>query len=109
MEAASRAARQPLAGLPGRQRRGGLDPRRRAVRNRRSAEREAAQAQAVRVAEAEAAGRSVNRLRDQRLYLAEVNADHWKTWVHQRLSTPLGQPGAMTLFQTQPKEHLSFA
>src|SRR5690606_1967517 len=23
--------------------------------------------------------------------------------------TPLGQPGAMTLFQTQPKEHLSFA
>jgi hypothetical protein len=38
-----------------------------------------------------------------------VNADHWKTWGHQRLSTPVGQPGAMTLFQAQPKEHLSFA
>jgi hypothetical protein len=54
-------------------------------------------------------GFHLNRLRDQRLYLAEVNADHWKTWGHQRLSAPVGQPGAMTLFQAQPKEHLSFA
>lgn len=51
----------------------------------------------------------LNRLWDQRLYLAEINADHWKTWVHQRLSTPVGQPGAMTLFHAQPTEHLSFA
>ena len=41
--------------------------------------------------------------------LAEVNADHWKSWVHQRLETPLGQPGAMTLFQAPPHEHLSLA
>jgi phage terminase large subunit GpA-like protein len=54
-------------------------------------------------------GFHLNRLRDQRLHLAEVNADHWKTWVHQRLSTPVEQPGALTLFQSQPKEHLSFA
>ena len=35
----------------------------------------------------------------QQLHLLEVDADHWKTWVHQRLATPLGSPGAMTLFQ----------
>jgi hypothetical protein len=40
--------------------------------------------------------------------LEGVSGD-WKTWVHQRLSTPLGQPGALTLFLAQPKEHLSFA
>ena len=39
----------------------------------------------------------------------EVNADHWKTWVHQRLSTPLGKPGAMSLFQAAPQEHLALA
>ena len=54
-------------------------------------------------------GFHLNRLRDQRLHLAEVNADHWKTWVHQRLSTPLGQPGALSLYQALPNEHLSFA
>jgi hypothetical protein len=51
----------------------------------------------------------VNYLRSERLKLAEVDADHWKTWVHQRLSTPIGQPGAMTLFQAGPTEHLALA
>ena len=41
--------------------------------------------------------------------LIEVDSDHWKTWVHQRLSTPLDKPGAMTLFHAQPQEHLSLA
>jgi len=45
----------------------------------------------------------------QQLHLLEVDADHWKTWVHQRLSTPLGSPGAMTLFQALPQDHLSLA
>jgi hypothetical protein len=31
------------------------------------------------------------------------------TWVHQRLSTPLDQTGAMTLFQTNPADHLALA
>ena len=45
----------------------------------------------------------------QQLHLLEVDADHWKTWVHQRLSTPLGSPGAMTLFCAAPQDHLSLA
>lgn len=49
------------------------------------------------------------RLHDTRDELLEVDADHWKTWVHQRLSTPLGESGAMTLFQAEPHTHLSLA
>ncbi len=45
----------------------------------------------------------------ERLYLLELDADHWKRWVHQRLTTPLGRPGALTLFRAQPNEHLSLA
>ena len=45
----------------------------------------------------------------QQLHLVAVDADHWKTWVHQRLSTPMGTPGAMTLFQALPQDHLSLA
>lgn len=50
-----------------------------------------------------------NLLPTGRLHLGEIDADHWKTWVHQRLSTPVGQPDAMTLFQALPQEHLSLA
>jgi hypothetical protein len=42
-------------------------------------------------------------------YRWEIDADHWKTWLHQRLSTPLGTLGAMTLFQASPQEHLALA
>ena len=51
----------------------------------------------------------MNRLRDAAFDLIEVNADHWKTWVHQRLTTPMTEPGAMTLFQADPHSHLSLA
>jgi phage terminase large subunit GpA-like protein len=54
-------------------------------------------------------GFHINLLEGSSTYLAEVDADHWKTWVHQRLATPIGQPGAMTLYAAQPSEHLSFA
>jgi hypothetical protein len=43
------------------------------------------------------------------IFLMEVDADHWKTWVHQRLATPLGQPGSMSFFQAPPYEHLALA
>lgn len=39
----------------------------------------------------------------------EVDADHWKTWVHQRLNTPMGKAGAMSLFKAPPEEHLALA
>jgi hypothetical protein len=54
-------------------------------------------------------GFHMNYIRAEQLLLVEVDADHWKTWVHQRLSTPLGSPGAMSLFQTNPQEHLALA
>jgi phage terminase large subunit GpA-like protein len=54
-------------------------------------------------------GFHINLLRAERLHLVEIDADHWKTWVHQRLTTPLNQPGAMTLYKALPQEHLSLA
>jgi phage terminase large subunit GpA-like protein len=54
-------------------------------------------------------GYHMNWLPAEQLYLVEVDADHWKTWVHQRLSTPPGHPGAMSLFQAPPQDHLSLA
>jgi phage terminase large subunit GpA-like protein len=56
-----------------------------------------------------AEGFHLNWLPAEQLHLAEVDADHWKTWVHQRLSTPLGKPGAMSLFQAAAEEHLALA
>jgi hypothetical protein len=37
----------------------------------------------------------------------EIDADHWKTWVHQRLVSPLDSAGATTLFEAKPQEHLA--
>ena len=54
-------------------------------------------------------GFHVKLLQAECLYLVEVDADHWKTWVHQRLSTAPGKAGAMTLFQAAPQEHLALA
>ena len=45
----------------------------------------------------------------EKLHLVEVNADHWKTWVHARLSSPLVSAGSMTFFEAGPHEHLSLA
>jgi hypothetical protein len=38
-----------------------------------------------------------------------MDADAWKTWIHQRLSNPLDQPGALRLYKAPPQEHLSLA
>lgn len=54
-------------------------------------------------------GYHLNWLRSEKLRLVEIDADHWKTWVHQRLVTPLDSDGAMTLFQATPQEHLALA
>jgi len=44
-----------------------------------------------------------------RVPLVEVQADHWKTWLHQRLQTPMNQPGGLTLHQAEKMDHLTFA
>lgn len=46
----------------------------------------------------------------RRVDVFEINADKWKTYVHDRLRTPLKESGAMTLFSTDDvRDHLSFA
>ncbi len=40
--------------------------------------------------------------------LLEINADIWKSYVHARLQTPIGQAGGLTLFKASPNEHLSY-
>ena len=45
-----------------------------------------------------------NFLPAEKLPLLDVDADHWKSWVHQRLATPVGSAGAMTLYAAQPQE-----
>lgn len=54
-------------------------------------------------------GFHINWLQADQVHLAEVDADHWKTWVHQRLKTPLGGAGAMTFFMASVQEHLALA
>lgn len=44
------------------------------------------------------------------VWLACVNADHWKRFVHARLQTPSGEPGAMTLWAPGSRmEHMTTA
>src|SRR4030095_6573909 len=54
-------------------------------------------------------GYHANWLPAEGLHLVETDADHWKSWVHQRLSTPLNSPGAMTLYKAAAHEHLALA
>jgi len=54
-------------------------------------------------------GYHLNWLRSEKLKLVEIDADHWKTWVHQRLVSPLDSDGAMTLFEAPPQQHLALA
>ncbi len=49
------------------------------------------------------------KLRKARIVLCHVNADFWKSWVHERLSTPAGEAGSMGLFHAPPAEHTKFA
>ena len=44
------------------------------------------------------------------VFVVETNADYWKGWLHQRLSTPIDQPGAATFYHsTDRNEHISLA
>lgn len=54
-------------------------------------------------------GFHINWLPAEELHLVEIDADHWKTWVHQRLTTPLGSVGALSFYQAPLHEHLALA
>jgi phage terminase large subunit GpA-like protein len=45
-----------------------------------------------------------------RVFVLESNADHWKSWTHQRLAVPIADGlGAMGFFHAMPREHTSIA
>lgn len=50
----------------------------------------------------------VRYVKSEGVYRREVNADHWKLYVHERLHVPKSAPGAMTWFHATTAEHLSF-
>ena len=54
-------------------------------------------------------GYHVDRLSSPPRLLVKVDSDYWKSWVHERLATPPGKPGAMALFRALPSEHTTFA
>jgi hypothetical protein len=43
------------------------------------------------------------------VYVAHVNADHWKSFAHARAAQELTAPGALTLYKSLPRDHLSLA
>lgn len=50
----------------------------------------------------------LTRVRHPRLWLVHVNADHWKGFARERLATPVGQPGSITLFDALTGGHDEF-
>jgi len=50
------------------------------------------------------------RMREDRIDLVHINADFWKTWVHERLAQPIDQPGSVCLYDSPDRnEHITFA
>lgn len=39
----------------------------------------------------------------------EINPNFWKTFMHEKLATPLGNPGSISLFKQEPFRHQLFA
>ncbi len=56
-------------------------------------------------------GYYASRIEAEQLWLFHVNADHYKTFLHERLKTPVDGAGAMLLFNPadDPKAHTSLA
>jgi len=54
-------------------------------------------------------GYHMTRLPKHRVLLVHVNADHYKSQLHERLSMPADAGGAMTLFHAMPNEHTKLA
>lgn len=43
------------------------------------------------------------------LFVAQINADAWKSWAHARLAQQVGTFGAITVYQALPRTHLALA
>lgn len=51
----------------------------------------------------------ISLLSDKGIYLFEINVDHWKSWLQRRFQTAMGTPGAMSLYNPEPKDHFEYA
>jgi phage terminase large subunit GpA-like protein len=51
----------------------------------------------------------LGKVQGKRIVLVHVNADHWKSRVHQSLGTPADSPGSLILFDGLAAEHYEFA
>lgn len=51
----------------------------------------------------------ISRYKSDRIDVVEINSDHWKSFVHERLRTPLDEPGGITVFDAPPHEHTKLA
>ncbi len=49
------------------------------------------------------------RLKAERTPIVHVDADHWKSFVRDRLSCPAGAPGAMTIYHDTPRGHMKLS
>ena len=45
-------------------------------------------------------GWHIVRVKAKRIRTVMLNSDEWKAWVHKRLATPVGEPGALTFYET---------
>ena len=54
-------------------------------------------------------GYEIVQLPGQTVPFVEVDVDKWKSWVHARIQTPIGKPGALTIFAASANDHLAFA
>ena len=43
------------------------------------------------------------------IWLVGMDSDYWKGWLHQRFITPDGQPGSLTIFGSDKREHVAFS
>lgn len=50
----------------------------------------------------------VKRSKQHRTQIVHINADRWKSWLHRRLSCPIEQAGAMTLYRADLAQHRDF-
>lgn len=53
-------------------------------------------------------GYEVVQMPGKSLPMVEINVDKWKTRLHARIQTPMDKPGALTLFNGQPIDHLTY-
>ena len=56
-----------------------------------------------------AEGYHVSKDRAKKIDVVDVNADHWKSALHERLGQPSDAAGALTLFHALPNEHRSWS